>query len=76
MEKLQINDLKGYNFLSNLEFSPEGDKLCFVKKQADMEENDYSSELWIYELNEDNLWKLTGGKKDSNFIWLDNDNIL
>ena len=76
MEKLQINDLKDYNFLSNLEFSPEGDKLCFVKKQADMEENDYSSELWIYELNEDNLWKLTGGKKDSNFIWLDNDNIL
>jgi len=76
MEKLQINNLKDYNFLSNLEFSPKGDKLCFIKKQADMEENDYSSNLWIYEIKDDKLWKLTGGKKDSNFIWLDNENIL
>jgi len=76
MEKLKINDLENYNFLSNLEFSPEGDKLCFIKKQADMEENDYSSELWIYEFDDEKLWKLTAGKKDSNFIWLDNENIL
>ncbi|MGM0438776.1 MAG: alpha/beta hydrolase family protein [Bacillota bacterium] len=76
MEKLKINNLKDYNFLSSLEFSPEGDKLCFVKKNADLDDNDYSSNLWIYDLEDEKMWKLTAGEKDSNYIWLDNENIL
>lgn len=76
MEKLQINDMTDYNFLSNLEFSSDGKKLCFTVKNADMEENDYISRLWIYDLDNDNLFRLTSGKKDGNFIWLDQDNIL
>ena len=76
MEKLQIDNLKDYNFLSNLKFSPAGDKLCFIKKKADKENDGYISKLWIYNLENDELWQLTSGKKDSNFIWLDNENIL
>ena len=76
MEKLKIDNLKDYNFLSNLKFSPAGDKLCFIKKKADKENDGYISKLWIYSLENDELWQLTSGKKDSNFIWLDNENIL
>ncbi|MFO7969922.1 MAG: S9 family peptidase [Candidatus Izemoplasmatales bacterium] len=76
MEKLKIDNVKDYNFLSSLEFSPKGDKLCFIKKKADLDDNDYLSNLWIYNLEVEKIWKLTTGDKDSNFIWLDNENIL
>ena len=76
MEKLKIDDLKDYGFLSNLELSPTGDKLCFVLKRANLEKNDYLSNLWIYELCDDKLWKLTSRGKPKNFLWLDNDNIM
>ena len=76
MEKLQIDSFKDYKFLSGLKYSPDGSMACFIVKEAEVDENSYISQLWIYDLDQDELYQLTTGKKDGNFVWLDNENVI
>ena len=76
MEKLEIDSLTDYKFLSGLKYSPDGSKACFVVREAELEENNYTSQLWIYNLEQDELYRLTTGERDGSFVWLDNKSIL
>ncbi len=76
METLRIDDFTNYVFLSNLEFSPDGKHACFVHHKADMEENAYKSNLWLYRLEDSACFQLTAADKEKGFIWLDDSNIL
>ncbi len=70
MERLQIDDLLHYHFLSGIKLSPDGKKAAFVVKKADWDENDYVSNLWLYRLDDESLFQLTAGGQDTLFIWL------
>ncbi|MFN2363090.1 MAG: S9 family peptidase, partial [Halarsenatibacteraceae bacterium] len=70
MEKLKVDSMLEYRFLSDLKYSPDGENLAFKVSQADQDENDYNSNLWIYNLEADNFYQLTSGKKDGGFAWL------
>ncbi|NLJ74364.1 MAG: hypothetical protein GX331_05160, partial [Firmicutes bacterium] len=50
MERIRLDDLVHYQFLSGIEFDRTGRYLCFVVHKPDLEENDYKSHLWIYDL--------------------------
>lgn len=76
MQKLRIDDFTRYSFLSNLEYSPSGKHACFVVHKADMEENGYASNLWLYNVDEDSATQLTAADKEKGFIWLDDEYIL
>ncbi|MGM0413669.1 MAG: prolyl oligopeptidase family serine peptidase [Bacillota bacterium] len=76
MEKLKVDSLLEYKFLSNLHYSPDGHNLAFKVSQADKDENEYNSNLWIYNISGDNFYQLTSGKKDGNFAWLNSDEII
>ncbi|MFN2364404.1 MAG: prolyl oligopeptidase family serine peptidase, partial [Halarsenatibacteraceae bacterium] len=39
-------------------------------------ENDYNSNLWIYNIEADNFYQLTAGKKDGGFAWLNAEEII
>ena len=71
METLRINDFTNYVFLSNLEFSPDGKHACFVHHKADMEENGYNSNLWLYRREDSVCLQLTAADKEKGFIWLE-----
>ncbi len=71
MQNLKIDDLLSYRFLSGLEYSPTGERACFIVHQADLEANGYCSNLWIYDTREDRCFQLTAFDQEKGFIWLD-----
>ncbi len=76
MEIVDIESFLQFKYLSQLEYSPDGNKLCFLVRQADKDKNDYNSQIWLYDLAAEELLQLTTGQKDGLFCWLDNHNII
>ncbi len=76
MAGLSIEDLAEYTFLSNPNFSPDGQHVCFSHHKMDEDENEYISTLWILEKDTEEMYKLTNSGKDSDFVWLNEKEIL
>ncbi|MFP4050304.1 MAG: prolyl oligopeptidase family serine peptidase [Thermoplasmata archaeon] len=76
MDDLTIEDLEEYTFLSDLKYSPSGNDICYIVHESDIEENEYDSNLWIYDLENEENYQLTNGNKDKKFIWLNEEEIL
>lgn len=70
MKKLQLDEFTRYQFLSGIEFSPDGKTACFAVHKANMEDNGYDSNLWLYEGGEEGPRQLTGFNQEGNFLWL------
>lgn len=77
MENIKIDDFTKYKFLSDLNFSSQGDKACFVVHESDLEDNKYKSNLWLYNKADNKHFQLTSFNNESNYIWLnDSESIL
>ncbi|MBB6062748.1 dipeptidyl aminopeptidase/acylaminoacyl peptidase [Thermosipho japonicus] len=76
MEKIKIEDLFNFNFLSSISLSDNGKYLAFVVSKANEEKNNYTSNIWLLDTTSHKLKKLTTYGNESNFIWLDNKTIL
>ncbi|ONI40616.1 peptidase S9 [Candidatus Epulonipiscium fishelsonii] len=76
MEKLQLKDFLSYNYISNITLSQDNAKLAFVVHNADYNNNGYSSNIWVMDTKTKGYSRLTALNKESNFIWLDETNIL
>ena len=76
MEKVKLEDFTKFKFLSGLKFSPNGKHACFVIHEMNMEENKYLSNLWLLEVKTKKYFQLTSFNEETNFVWLDEENIL
>ena len=76
MRKLSIDDFKNYKFLSSLNHSPNGKHAGFAVHAVDLEDNKYLSNLYLLNLETEEVRKLTSFNKESSFRWLDDENIL
>jgi dipeptidyl aminopeptidase/acylaminoacyl peptidase len=76
MEKVKLEDFTKFKFLSGLKFSPNGKHACFVIHEMNMEENKYLSNLWLLEVETKKYFQLTSFNEETNFVWLDEENIL
>lgn len=77
LENIKLDDFTKYKFLSGIRFSPDGKYACFAVREADVEENGYRSNLWVYEVERNRYFRLTSFNKEGNFIWLaDSENIV
>lgn len=77
MENIKLEDFTKYKFLSGVKHSPDGRHVCFVVHSIDVEDNEYLSNLWLYNTENKKYFKLTGFNKESSFIWQkDSENIL
>lgn len=77
MENIKADDFLKYKFLSNIKLSKDGKHACFAVYKSNFEENNYLSDLWLYNTEEDKYFKLTSSGQESSFIWLDDSqNIL
>ena len=74
--KLKLDDFIDFKYPSDLKFSPDGDKICFVQTEADLENNNYQKFLWIHNLKTKKTYKLTNSGKDGSYIWYDDENII
>lgn len=76
MEKLVLEDFTKYKFISNTKFSPNGKNLAFVVSEMDVDENKYLSNIWLYNVDNKTINKLTAFNQESSYVWLDDENII
>lgn len=76
MEKIKINDINKFKFLSNVKYSPDGLNACFVVHTPNEEDNKYNSNIWIYKVEEEEFFQLTNSDAEASYFWKDNSNIL
>lgn len=76
MEQIKLDDFTNFRFISGLEFSNDGLHACFAVHKANLDQNDYDSNLWVYQVESGKYYQLTGLNKERAFTWLnDNEHI-
>lgn len=76
MNKVLIEDLKEFKFLSQPQFNPAGSHLAFIKSQADAKETGYDMSLWVWSKETGQVRQMTSLGKVSSFDWLNDDEIV
>jgi len=71
MKSLRLDDFTKYRFLSDVKYSPNGKYACFVVHNSELEENKYSSNLWLYDVEEGSYSQLTSLNNEKSYIWMD-----
>ncbi|MBQ6857574.1 MAG: hypothetical protein IJO13_10790, partial [Lachnospiraceae bacterium] len=76
MKHIGINDFAYYNYPTCMSVSPDGKHGVIPVVNVNMEDNCYDSCLWVMDMESGEYKKLTNGKKERNFIWLDSETVL
>ena len=66
---VQPSDFKLYSMLSEPSFSPDGKRIAFSARRANLEEDSYDSGVYIAEVKSGKCEPFTTGKKDSDPRW-------
>ncbi len=75
MEKILLEDLYRYKFLSAIAYSPKGKNLGFLVKSADVDNNKYHSDLYVAE-GEGEPRPYTSQHDVKTFLWLSDEELL
>ncbi|MDY4006768.1 MAG: S9 family peptidase [Fusobacterium varium] len=76
MENLKLKDFLDYKYLSNLEFSPNGENAGFVVHTTNYDDNNYQSNIWLLNNKTKKYSKLTSLNEEKSFLWIDNSTII
>lgn len=77
MERIKLEDFTRFHFISGLEFSGDGAHACFAVHKANLDQNDYDSNLWVLETESGRYFQLTALNKERAFTWLkDSEHIV
>ncbi|WP_462355234.1 alpha/beta hydrolase family protein [Fusobacterium ulcerans] len=76
MENLKLKDFLDYKYLSNLEFSPNGENAGFVVNTTNYDDNNYQSNIWLLKNKTKKDSKLTSLNEERSFLWIDNSTII
>ncbi|WP_462424150.1 alpha/beta hydrolase family protein [Fusobacterium ulcerans] len=76
MENLKLKDFLDYKYLSNLEFSPNGENAGFVVNTTNYDDNNYQSNIWLLNNKTKKYSKLTSLNEERSFLWIDNSTII
>lgn len=74
--RLEIEDLLNYSFISSLRASKDKKHCVFQVHRADLENNGYDSDLYLYETETDGIRRLTESGAVGSAIWLDDNQIV
>lgn len=74
MKRIELDQFCQISYAGGLSSSSDGDKLCFIKSIADLDNNKYSSNLWLYEKDK-GIKQLTSSGTDRQAQWLDESRI-
>ena len=76
MENLKLKDFLDYKYLSNLEFSPNGENAGFIVNTTNYDDNNYQSNIWLLNNKTKKYSKLTSLNEERSFLWIDNSTII
>jgi len=68
-ERVKIEDLTRYQFVSDPQISPEGDLVAFVLSRVDLKKDTYTNEIWVAPVKGGAPRKYTQGPRDSYPRW-------
>ncbi|MDO4662061.1 MAG: S9 family peptidase [Tissierellia bacterium] len=76
MDKLEVKDFINYDFVSNINFSKNKDKVCFIKSKANLKENKYDSNLYLIDVKSGKEYQLTDENDTSTYLIDEDSNII
>ena len=76
MKKIDIRDFMNYHYPTGLTAAPDGKHGVFAVVDVNEKENCYDSCLWTMDLFDGSVRKLTSGRKERNFSWIDGETLL
>ncbi|WP_448535646.1 S9 family peptidase [Pseudothermotoga sp.] len=76
LEKIKLDDLLKFKFLSSLTISPDTNKVAFVVHEMNRDDNNYKSNIWLYDARTAQLSQLTSSNQDSSPLWLNDSKLL
>jgi len=74
MKEMTIDLFKEVKFLSQLKH--QGNYLSYIVSTSNMEKNCYESSIYLYDMFKKNHRKLTSGKHDQGYLWLNDEEII
>lgn len=74
MKPLKLDQFLNYRFLSDLRYAPGGRQAAFVVSRCDAENNDYCSNLYLWDGQR--IRRLSGMGKERSFFWEDEAHLL
>ena len=74
MRAIQLEDMLGYTYLSQLAYAPGGERAAFVAARAEEDRKGYGRRLWLWDGA--SLRQLTDIGKESTFVWEDATHLL
>ena len=76
MKKIDIRDFMNYHYPTGLTAAPDGRHGAFAVVDVNEKVNCYDSCLWTMDLSDGSVRKLTSGRKERNFSWIDGETLL
>ena len=76
MKKIEIADLLNFRFPSAPTFSPNGKLAAFVVQTPSLEENKYLGDIWLLDVETQEVRQLTIGGDAKSFLWTEKGMIL
>ena len=74
MEKLELEDFYQYQYLSDVQYAPDGKKAAFIVKNANLDDNGYDSSLWLWD--DTGVRRLTSQGRVQQYLWEDDNHIV
>jgi len=76
LERIKLDDLLKFKFLSSLTISPDASKVAFVVHEMNQDDNNYKSNIWLYDARTAQLSQLTSSGQDGSPLWLNDSKLL
>lgn len=76
MKPIKIDTFLDYTFASSPSFSPDGTYLAYLTSKADLVDNRYRSDLWLYDCGRGRQLRLTAGGDVTTYCWTEQGTIL
>ena len=75
-KKIEIGDFVNYRYPTNLALSPDGAYAAFAVVEPSIEDNCYDSCIWVCDTSTGAIRRLTFGRRERSFAWLDQETVL
>lgn len=75
-KRLEIEDIAKYKFISSLKASKDKKNCVFQIHTANLNKNQYNSDLWLYDADTETVKQLTDSGKAGSAVWIDEKHII
>ena len=76
MKKIEINSFLDFKFVSNPGFCPCGKYAAFIVQTADVDDNNYKGDIWLFDVEAKTSRRLTASGDGKSYVWTKDGKLL